>query len=58
MVLNLTWLVMAKDLLDNLDFSGLHCLNENPAHAWANALKQGYMEDDGAAHDAACRTSC
>ncbi|KAG1676058.1 hypothetical protein FOA52_014923 [Chlamydomonas sp. UWO 241] len=38
---------MAKDLLDNLDLQGLHCLNESSAHPWANALKQGYREDDG-----------
>lgn len=37
----------AKDLLDNYDISGLHCLNEKPAQPWANALKQGYREDDG-----------
>lgn len=35
------------DLLNELDVQGLHCLNENPAHAWANALKQGYREDEG-----------
>eukprot|EP00955_Chlamydomonas_euryale_P065898 359394-Chlamydomonas_euryale.AAC.5 len=36
-----------KDLLENLDLSGVHCLNEQPGHAWANALKQGYRDDDG-----------
>lgn len=38
---------MAKDLLDFIDFSNLECLNENPGHVAANALKQGYREDDG-----------
>eukprot|EP00775_Hariotina_reticulata_P010262 gene10262-10421_t len=38
---------MAKDLLDFIDFSNLECLNEKPDHAAANALKQGYREDDG-----------
>lgn len=36
-----------KDLLDAVDFSVLECLNEQPAHAVANILKQGYREDDG-----------
>lgn len=35
------------DLCSHLDLSGAHCLNEDPSHAWANALKQGYREDDG-----------
>lgn len=39
--------VMAKDLLDFIDFSNLECLNEKPDHAAANALKQGYREDNG-----------
>ncbi|KAF8072868.1 PITH domain-containing protein [Scenedesmus sp. PABB004] len=38
---------MAKDLLEHIDFSCLECLNEQPNHGAANALKQGYREDDG-----------
>jgi hypothetical protein len=38
---------MAVDLLEQIDFSGLNCLNEQPKHPATNALKQGYREDDG-----------
>jgi hypothetical protein len=36
-----------KDLLDNINFQALECLNEQPSHAASNVLKQGYREDDG-----------
>ncbi|KAG2454424.1 hypothetical protein HYH02_001444 [Chlamydomonas schloesseri] len=36
----------AKDLLEHIDFSGLECLNEAPNHGAANALKQGYREQN------------
>lgn len=36
----------AKDLLEHVDFKALECLNEHPSHTVANALKQGYREDD------------
>ncbi|CAN1245541.1 PITH domain-containing protein At3g04780 [Linum grandiflorum] len=35
------------DLVDFVDWSGVECLNYNSAHPIANALKQGYREDDG-----------
>ncbi|KAK9291697.1 hypothetical protein L1049_019646 [Liquidambar formosana] len=35
------------DLLDFVDWSGVECLNQNTGHSVANALKQGYREDDG-----------
>ncbi|KAK1295760.1 PITH domain-containing protein [Acorus calamus] len=35
------------DLLDSISWSGLECLNEKSSHPIANALKQGYREDDG-----------
>jgi hypothetical protein len=36
----------AKDLLDFIDWSQVECLNEDPKHPAANALKQGYREQD------------
>ncbi|GMN25449.1 hypothetical protein TIFTF001_000931 [Ficus carica] len=35
------------DLLDFIDWSGVECLNQSTSHSLANALKQGYREDDG-----------
>ncbi|EOY11104.1 PITH domain-containing protein [Theobroma cacao] len=35
------------DLLDFIDWSGVECLNQNSNHSIANALKQGYREDEG-----------
>ncbi|KAI4350056.1 hypothetical protein L6164_010581 [Bauhinia variegata] len=35
------------DLLDFIDWSGVECLNQSSSHSVANALKQGYREDDG-----------
>ncbi|KAK9848842.1 hypothetical protein WJX84_010986 [Apatococcus fuscideae] len=35
------------DLCDQVDWSAVECLNQQPDHAIANALKQGYREDDG-----------
>ncbi|KAK9167595.1 hypothetical protein Scep_002786 [Stephania cephalantha] len=35
------------DLLDFIDWSGVECLNQKATHSLANALKQGYREDDG-----------
>lgn len=35
------------DLLDFIDWSGVECLNQSSSHSLANALKQGYREDDG-----------
>ncbi|KAK9162231.1 hypothetical protein Syun_003133 [Stephania yunnanensis] len=35
------------DLLDFIDWSGVECLNQKTTHSLANALKQGYREDDG-----------
>ncbi|XP_050220653.1 PITH domain-containing protein At3g04780 [Mercurialis annua] len=35
------------DLVDFIDWSGVECLNQNTSHSLANALKQGYREDDG-----------
>ncbi|KAF3454335.1 hypothetical protein FNV43_RR04782 [Rhamnella rubrinervis] len=34
------------DLLDFIDWSGVECLNQSTSHSLANALKQGYREDD------------
>ncbi|KAK6911409.1 PITH domain [Dillenia turbinata] len=35
------------DLLDFVDWTGVECLNQSSSHSLANALKQGYREDDG-----------
>ncbi|ONK65013.1 uncharacterized protein A4U43_C07F32570 [Asparagus officinalis] len=35
------------DLIDFIDWRGIECLNHNSSHALANALKQGYRDDDG-----------
>ncbi|KAF5191802.1 Thioredoxin-like protein [Thalictrum thalictroides] len=35
------------DLLDFIDWTGVECLNFKPNKTIANALKQGYREDDG-----------
>ncbi|KAI8025459.1 PITH domain-containing protein [Camellia lanceoleosa] len=35
------------DLLDFVDWSGIECLNQSSTHSIANALKQGYREDEG-----------
>ncbi|XP_057513623.1 PITH domain-containing protein At3g04780-like [Actinidia eriantha] len=35
------------DLLDFVDWSGVECLNQSTSHSLANALKQGYREDEG-----------
>ncbi|KAL5730972.1 hypothetical protein ACHQM5_003743 [Ranunculus cassubicifolius] len=35
------------DLLDFIDWTGVECLNYKPNHSMANALKQGYREDEG-----------
>lgn len=35
------------DLLDCIDWSGVECLNQRGNHSLANALKQGYREDEG-----------
>ncbi|XP_076888302.1 PITH domain-containing protein At3g04780-like [Bidens hawaiensis] len=35
------------DLLDFIDWAGVECLNQNTAHPFPNALKQGYREDEG-----------
>ncbi|KAF4358532.1 hypothetical protein CsatB_028835 [Cannabis sativa] len=35
------------DLVDFIDWSGVECLNQSTSHSLANALKQGYREDDG-----------
>ncbi|EXB93248.1 PITH domain-containing protein [Morus notabilis] len=35
------------DLLDFIDWSGVECLNQSTSHSLANALKQGYREDEG-----------
>ncbi|XP_047088890.1 PITH domain-containing protein At3g04780-like [Lolium rigidum] len=35
------------DLVDFIDWTGVECLNQDPAHPIANAFKQGYREDDG-----------
>eukprot|EP00877_Chromochloris_zofingiensis_P015076 jgi/Chrzof1/9822/Cz04g17120.t1 len=37
----------SKDLLEFVDFSNLECLNEQPSHPAALALKPGYRDDDG-----------
>jgi hypothetical protein len=36
-----------KDLLDQIEFASLECLNQSPSQPVANAIKQGYREDDG-----------
>lgn len=36
-----------KDLIEQIDFGHVECLNENPDRPWSYALKQGYREDDG-----------
>ncbi|RVW38104.1 PITH domain-containing protein [Vitis vinifera] len=35
------------DLLDFIDWTGVECLNQSTSQSLANALKQGYREDDG-----------
>ncbi|PKA64960.1 PITH domain-containing protein [Apostasia shenzhenica] len=35
------------DLVDFIDWRGVECLNQSTGHAIANALKQGYRDDDG-----------
>ncbi|CAL9156460.1 PITH domain-containing protein At3g04780 isoform X2 [Musa acuminata AAA Group] len=35
------------DLVDFVDWSGVECLNQTTSHPLANALKQGYRDDDG-----------
>ncbi|XP_050382326.1 PITH domain-containing protein At3g04780 [Argentina anserina] len=35
------------DLLDFINWSGVECLNQSTSHSVANALKQGYRDDDG-----------
>ncbi|KAK9821423.1 hypothetical protein WJX81_003107 [Elliptochloris bilobata] len=35
------------ELLDYISWPSVECLNAQPAHGAANALKQGYREDDG-----------
>ncbi|GLJ44247.1 hypothetical protein SUGI_0924610 [Cryptomeria japonica] len=35
------------DLVEFVEWPGVECLNQNPAHSLVNALKQGYREDDG-----------
>jgi hypothetical protein len=35
------------DLVDFIDWSGVECLNQDPAHSIVNALKQGYRDDEG-----------
>lgn len=35
------------DLLEHIDWRGVECLNQSGNHSIANALKQGYREDDG-----------
>eukprot|EP00262_Sarcandra_glabra_P002703 TRINITY_DN1310_c0_g1_i2.p1 TRINITY_DN1310_c0_g1~~TRINITY_DN1310_c0_g1_i2.p1 ORF type:complete len:200 (+),score=26.64 TRINITY_DN1310_c0_g1_i2:70-600(+) len=35
------------DLLDFVDWTGVECLNQNTNQGLANALKQGYREDEG-----------
>jgi hypothetical protein len=37
----------AVDLNEYVDYSNLECLNQKPSNPIANALKQGYREDDG-----------
>ena len=36
-----------SDLLDNIDLSMTHCLNEKGKGSWGHAIKQGYREQDG-----------
>lgn len=35
------------DLVDCIEWPSVECLNENSSHTYANALKQGYREDEG-----------
>ncbi|WOL15272.1 hypothetical protein Cni_G24053 [Canna indica] len=35
------------DLVDFVDWSSVECLNQTTSHSLANALKQGYRDDDG-----------
>ncbi|XP_057550972.1 PITH domain-containing protein At3g04780 [Amaranthus tricolor] len=35
------------DLLEHIDWSEVECLNQKSSNTIANALKQGYREDDG-----------
>ncbi|XP_072952318.1 PITH domain-containing protein At3g04780 [Typha angustifolia] len=35
------------DLVDFVDWSSVECLNQSSTHSLANALKQGYRDDDG-----------
>ncbi|XP_057550964.1 PITH domain-containing protein At3g04780-like [Amaranthus tricolor] len=35
------------DLLEHIDWSEVECLNQKSSNSIANALKQGYREDDG-----------
>eukprot|EP00243_Klebsormidium_subtile_P004922 TRINITY_DN19169_c0_g1_i1.p1 TRINITY_DN19169_c0_g1~~TRINITY_DN19169_c0_g1_i1.p1 ORF type:complete len:176 (+),score=30.46 TRINITY_DN19169_c0_g1_i1:275-802(+) len=35
------------DLLDQIEWPSVECLNESSEHPVANALKQGYRDDDG-----------
>ncbi|KAH9611438.1 hypothetical protein KSS87_000169 [Heliosperma pusillum] len=35
------------DLLEHIDWRSVECLNQSSSHSVANALKQGYREDDG-----------
>lgn len=34
------------DLMDYIEWQSVECLNENPNHSYANAMKQGYREAD------------
>eukprot|EP00951_Prasinocladus_malaysianus_P001584 scaffold10908_cov33-Prasinocladus_malaysianus.AAC.1 len=36
-----------SDLLDYIDWSSIECLNQSPDRDLANAIKQGYRDDDG-----------
>uniref|UniRef100_A0A0A8YDW1 PITH domain-containing protein n=1 Tax=Arundo donax TaxID=35708 RepID=A0A0A8YDW1_ARUDO len=35
------------DLVDFIDWTGVECLNQDSSHNIANALKQGYRDDEG-----------
>ncbi|MCO5558900.1 hypothetical protein L7F22_012490 [Adiantum nelumboides] len=35
------------DLVDCIEWPSVECLNENSSHTFANALKQGYRDDEG-----------
>ncbi|XRB24436.1 PITH domain-containing protein [Pseudoscourfieldia marina] len=41
----LTFSSKQADLLDQIALREVECLNEAPAHPWANALKKGYRDD-------------